>query len=165
MRPLLAVSTVLCLALPLCAAAGMKAGQWEITMKMDLGKDAPQMPQIPPEQLEKMKQMGIQPPAMGIGGPRSFKTCVSEQDAASDKPPMDERANRSCKAQDIQHEGKRTTLKIVCDGEMKGTGDVEATYDSPEHYTSKFHFVGTAHGHAVDMTHSSEGRWISATCK
>lgn len=164
MRQFLLVSAAACLAVPLCAAAGMKAGQWEITMKMDMGKDAPQMPQIPPEQLEKMKAMGIQPPSMGIGGPRTFKTCVSPQDAASDRPPMDERANRSCKPQDVKHEGARTTLKIVCSGEMNGTGDVEANYDSPEHYTSKFHFSGTAHGHAVDMTNTSEGRWLAASC-
>ena len=153
-----------CLVLPLCAHAGMKPGQWEITMHMDLGKNAPQMPQIPPEQLEKMKQMGISVPAMGMGQPRTFKTCVSPQDAASDRPPMDDKSQRDCKPQNIKHDGSRTTLDIVCDGEMKGTGHVEAVYDGPEHYTSKFHFTGTAHGHEVDMTNSSEGRWLGASC-
>lgn len=164
MRHLFAVTAAACLALPLCAAAGMKAGQWQITTKMDLGKNAPQMPQIPPEQLEKMKALGITPPSIGMGAPHSFKTCVSPQDADAGQPPMDERAQHSCKAQDIKHEGARTTLKIVCTGEMNGTGEIESVYDSPEHYTSKMHFVGSSHGHDVDMTNSSEGRWLGASC-
>jgi hypothetical protein len=165
MRNLFTVAVAACLVLPLCAVAGMKAGQWEITTKMDLGKDAPQMPSISPDQLAQMKQMGIQPPSMGAGGAaRTFKTCVSQQDADSDRPPMDDRAQRSCKAQDVKRDGPRTTLKIVCSGEMNGTGEIEAVHDSAEHYTSKMHFVGDAHGHPVDMTNTSEGRWISASC-
>jgi len=162
MRKLLFAAT--CLALPLSVAAGMKPGQWEITSQMDMGKSAPQMPQIPPDQLEKMKAMGIQVPSMPGMGPRTFKTCVSPQDASSDHPPMDEQAQRSCKAQDVQHSGNRTTLKIVCSGEMQGTGDVEFVSDTPEHYSSKMHLVGTAHGHAIDMTNNSEGHWLGASC-
>ena len=164
MRKLL-IAAAACITLPLCAQAGMKPGQWEITTKMDLGKNAPQMPQIPPEQLEKMKQLGIKVPAMSGGpGGMTFKTCVSPKDAEGDHPPMDQRSQRDCKSQDIKHEGNRTTMKIVCDGEMKGTGDVEFVTDSPEHYTSKFHMVGTSHGHAVDVTHASEGKWLGASC-
>jgi hypothetical protein len=165
MRGMLVVAAVVCL-LPLCAAAaGMKPGQWEITMTMDLGKDAPKMPQLSPDQLAQMKQMGISPPSLGIGGPRTFKSCVSPQDAESGKPPMDQRADRSCKQKDLKRDGNRMTMQIVCDGEMMGTGDIEVTNDSPEHYRSKFHFVGSSHGHAVDMTNSSEGRWLGAACK
>ena len=154
-----------CLVLPFCAHAGMKAGQWEITTQMDLGKNAPQMPQIPPEQLEKMKQMGIKVPTMGAGGAMTIKTCVSEKDAANDYPPLDERTQRDCKVQDIKRDGPRTTMKVVCTGSMTGTGDVEIVVDSPVHYTSRFHMVGTTHGHAVDVNHKAEGRWVSASCK
>lgn len=156
---------VTCLVLPLSALAAIKPGQWEITTKMDLGKNAPQMPQIPPEQLEKMKQMGIKMPAMNPGGGMTVKTCVSPQDAAGDHPPMDDRAQRDCKVQDLKRDGNRTTLKVVCTGAMQGTGDAEFVTDSPEHYTSKFHMVGTSHGHPVDVTNNAEGRWLSATCQ
>ncbi len=154
-----------CLALPLSAIAGIKPGQWEITTQMDLGKNAPQMPQIPPEQLEKMKQMGIKIPAMGAGGAMTIKSCVSPKDAESDHPPMDDRAQRDCKVQDIKKDGKRTTMKIVCTGSMDGTGELEFVADSPEHYTSRMHMVGTSHGHPVNINNSAEGRWVSATCK
>jgi len=162
MRKLLIATA--CLVLPLSALAGMKPGQWEITTKMDLGKNTPQMPQIPPEQLEKMKQLGISVPGMGGGAAHTFKTCVSPQDASNDRPPMDEQAQRSCKTQDTKRTGNRTTLKIVCEGEMKGTGEVEYVSDTPEHYSSKMHFAGTARGHSVDMTNTSEGRWLGANC-
>ena len=163
MRKLLLAAT--CLVLPLSAFAAMKPGQWDITTQMDLGKNAPQMPQIPPEQLEKMKQMGIPLPSAAGGGAVTIKNCVSPKDAAGDYPPLDERTQRDCKVQDIKRDGARTTMKVVCTGNMTGSGDVEIVADSPEHYTSKFHMVGTAHGHAVDVKNSSEGRWVSATCQ
>jgi hypothetical protein len=163
MRKLLIAAT--CLVLPLSALAAVKPGQWEITSKVDLGKNAPQMPQIPPEQLEKMKQMGIKMPAMGAGGAMTIKTCISSKDAAGDHPPLDEHAQRDCKVQDLKQMGKRTTLKVVCSGAMQGTGEAEFITDSPEHYTSKFHMVGTSQGHPVDVTNNAEGRWLSANCQ
>jgi hypothetical protein len=151
----------ICLALPLAVSAAIKPGQWQITTQMPL----PVMPQIPAEQLEQMRQMGISLPAAGKGGNVTVQGCVSPQDAAGDYPPLDENVQRNCKVQDVRHNGPRTTLKVVCDGDVTGSGDVEIVSISPERYTSRFHVVGTAHGLPVDMSSSAEGRWISATCK
>ncbi len=159
MRKLLIATT--CLVLPLAVSAGIKPGQWEITTQMPL----PAMPQIPDEQLEQMRQMGITLPAAGKGGNIKVQGCVTPQDAAGDYPPLDENVQRNCKVQDVRHNGSRTTLKVTCNGDVTGTGDVEIVSTSPERYTSKFHVVGTAQGFPVDMTSTAEGRWVSTTCK
>ncbi|PTU31426.1 DUF3617 domain-containing protein [Stenotrophobium rhamnosiphilum] len=164
MRKLLAVAAV-CLVLPLGVSAGMKPGQWEVTSKVDLGKNMPQIPQLTPQQIEQMRQLGIELPSIGPGGAISMQTCVSQKDAENGYPPMDERVQRDCKVQDLKRNGKRTTLKVVCNGEMQGTGDVEFIENSPEHYSSKFHLVGTTHGRSIDMNNSAEGRWLGPTCK
>ena len=159
MRKLLVATA--CLALPLAVSAGIKPGQWEITSQMPL----PVMPQIPAEQLEQMRQMGISLPAAGKGGNITVKGCVSPQDAAGDYPPLDENVQRNCKVQNVKRNGPRTTLKVICDGDVKGTGDVEIVSTSPERYTSRFHIVGTAAGFPVDMSSTAEGRWLGATCQ
>jgi len=150
-----------CLALPLAVSAAIKPGQWQITTRMPL----PVMPQIPDEQLEQMQQMGITLPAAGKGGNVTVKACVSPQDAGGDYPPLDENVKRNCKVQDVRHNGPRTTLKVLCDGDVTGTGDVEIVTISPERYTSSFHVVGSVQGFPVDMSSTAEGRWVSASCK
>lgn len=156
---------IACLALPLSAQASVKAGQWEIATQMDLGKNAPQIPQIPPEQIEQMRQMGINVPDIGPGGSIKIKTCVSQKQAESGDLPMDEDMQKDCKVQDLKTSGNRTTFKMVCTGEMKGTGNVEIITHSPERYTSKVHLVGSSQGQAVNMKNTIEGRWLGATCK
>lgn len=163
----LIITTVLltCCALPLAAnaATGLKPGKWQITATMDMGKNAPQMPQLSPEQMAAMKQAGIQMPS--IGGPDSFTTCVSPEQAASGKPPMSEHDDSGCTMKDFKHSGHKSTGEMVCTGKMKGSGTFEMTADSDTAYTSKFHFKGTAHGHPMDMTTTSNGRWLTDSCK
>lgn len=159
--------TATCLALPIVASAAIKPGQWIITSKVNLPQ-VPVMPQLPPEQIEQMRQMGITLPAAGTNGPITVKGCVSPADAAGDYPPLDERVTQNCKVQNVQHNGPRTTLKVACDSEdITGTGDVEIIAVSPERYTSKFHVVGTAASGLlpIDMTSTAEGRWVSPTCQ
>ena len=165
MRKLLIAAA--CLALPLTAPAAIKPGQWIITTRVNLPQ-VPVMPQLPPEQIEQARQMGITLPAAGTNGPITVKGCVSPADAAGDYPPLDPRVQQSCKVQDVKHDGARTTLKVACNSdEITGTGDVEIVSISPERYTSRFHVVGTAASGLlpIDMSSTAEGRWVSATCQ
>ena len=165
MRKLLLAAA--CLVLPLTVSAAIKPGQWIITTQVNIPQ-VPVMPQLPPEQLEQARQMGITLPAAGTNGPITAKGCVTPADAAGDYPPLDARVKQNCKVQNVQHNGPRTTLKVICDSdEITGTGDVEIVSTSPERYTSRFHVVGTAVGGLlpVDMSSTAEGRWVSATCK
>ncbi|MGH8505105.1 MAG: DUF3617 domain-containing protein [Stenotrophobium sp.] len=162
----LITTTVLlaCCALPLTAsAAGLKPGKWQITATMDMGKNAPQMPQLSSEQMAAMKQAGVKMPS--FGGPHTFMTCVSPEQAASGQPPMHEHDDSGCTVKNFKRDGRNSSGEMVCNGKMKGTGTFEMTADSDTAYASKFHFQGTAHGHPVDMTTASNGRWLADNCK
>ena len=163
MRKLLIATA--CLVLPMAVSAAIKPGQWITTTQMNLPQ-LPQMPELPPEQIEQMKQMGITLPAAGTNGPITVKGCVSPADASGDYPPLDENVKQNCKVQNIKRSGARTTLQVVCSGDLAGTGDIEIVSLSPERYTSRFHVVGMAQGILpVDISSTAESRWVSATCQ
>ena len=151
-----AAGLALAMALPGAALAGPgKAGLWEVSTTMG------GMPQMPPEQMAKMKAMGMQMPMN-----RNFTTqhCVTPQEAAATKPPPMGR-NHECQMGKMNLAGGTMSGDMTCSGtEMTGTGHFQVSYSSPEHYTGQMTFNGEAHGHPVNMTNSFEGKWLSASC-
>jgi hypothetical protein len=119
------------------------------------------MPQMPPDQMAKMRAMGMQMPA-----DRTFTTqhCVTPEEAAATKPPPMGR-NKECQMGKMSASGGHISGDMTCaGGEMTGTGHFQVSYDSPEHYSGQMTFNGESHGHHMDMTNSFEGKWMSASC-
>lgn len=142
------------------AAGKMKPGLWEMTMKSDA---LAQMPSLPPEQLEKMKQMGVQMPQMKGGG-MVQQVCISKEMAERDTPPGLNQ-QQECKVKNQKHSGNGYSADLVCDGaNMKGAGTIKATYSSDSAFTSTYDFKGTAGGQSVSQHHETSGRWIKADC-
>lgn len=162
MRGMSIAAAVLCgsLSVGAAAASGLKPGQWEITVTMDMGKDTPQ---IPPEQLEQMKRMGIQMP---FARPTVFQHCITPQQAASDEPPpmQADREGNSCKNRDFKRSGNHVSGEVVCEGRMQGTGKFAMDFEGDRKYTSTWSFTGTSDGRPVDMHSSSSARWLRASC-
>jgi len=149
-------------AAPLVAIASHgKAGLWDVTVTMNMA-GMPQMPQMTPEQMAKMKEMGVQMPGMGGGHSMTTQHCMTAEEVNSDKPPPVH--NRDCTVSNSKIVGQTFSADMTCNGEMQGTGHMSVTYDSTEHYSGKMDFSGTSHGHHADMTNSFEGRWVSADC-
>ena len=153
-------------AAPLAAIASHgKVGLWSITTTMDMGgmRPMPQMPQMTPEQMAKMKQMGIQMPGMG-GPPHTMTTqhCMTAAEVNSDKPPP--AREHDCTMTNEKIAGQSMSADMVCTGEMKGNGHLTVIYDSTEHYSGKMDFTGASHGHQMSMTNTFEGKWVSANC-
>ncbi|MBA2689865.1 MAG: DUF3617 domain-containing protein [Burkholderiales bacterium] len=143
------------------AAGKMKPGLWEITIKSDA---LAQMPNIPPEQLEKMKQMGVQMPQMKAGG-MVQQVCVSKEMAERDSPPGLDRQQSECKIKNQNQSGSTYTADMVCDGaNMKGNATIKATYSGDSAFTSTYDFKGTAGGQPVSQHHETSGRWSKADC-
>ncbi|MBV8667299.1 MAG: DUF3617 domain-containing protein [Burkholderiaceae bacterium] len=144
------------------SAGFMKAGLWEVTVKSDMMQN---MPKIPPEQIEKMKQMGINVPQMQ-GGAMMTKVCVSKEMAERDQMPTpQQQAASGCQAKNFQHSGDEYSVDIVCDGpDMQGTGTSKGRRVGSDGFTSTYQFKGTAHGHPVDQHVESNGKFISADC-
>jgi hypothetical protein len=139
-------------------AAHGKVGLWEITTHMSMpGMEA----RIPPEALARMKAMGMQMP-----GNQTFSAqhCMTAEEVAQDRPPPMRHAE-DCTTSNLTHDAHSVNVDMICKGaDLDGTGHVNVTYDSDEHYSGSFTFTGTGHGHPMNMSNSFEGKWISADC-
>jgi hypothetical protein len=151
----------LCFSSAAWAAGPIKPGLWEMTMKSDAMKN---MPKIPPEQLKKMREMGITMPQMQDGG-MVTKVCISQQLAEREQPPEMSQNQSGCQTKNYQRASSSYSMDIVCDGpNLKGEGKVKGAYSGNEKFSSTYDFKGTAHGHPVDQHHENSGKWLSADC-
>lgn len=143
------------------AAEQTRPGLWEMTIKSDAFKDIPQMPA---EQLQKMREMGINIPQMQDGGMVS-KVCITREMAERDDvTPMNQKES-GCQSRNYQRIGNAYTLDIVCNGpDIKGTGKMKGTYSGSERFSSTYDFKGTAHGQPVNHRQESSGKWLAADC-
>ena len=143
-----------------CAAADkMKPGLWELTTKSDSIKA---IPKIPPEQLEKMKQMGIKMPDMKDGAMVN-KVCYTKEMVDQDKPPSSGREGQ-CKNKGFNRSGSSYTSEIVCDSpDMKGNGTVTGSMTA-ESLRSVYDFKGTVHDKPISQHMETSGKWLSSDC-
>ncbi|MCU6433085.1 DUF3617 domain-containing protein [Undibacterium sp. Jales W-56] len=148
-------------AAPVLAAGKMKPGLWEMTMQSDAMKS---LPPIPPEQLEKMKQMGIKIPMMQNGG-MTHQVCITKEMAERDHPSMGPKEEAACQPKNMQHNGGSWSMDLVCDSpDMKGTGTVKGMYNSDGAMQSTYDFKGVSHGKPVSQHMETKGKWLSADC-
>jgi hypothetical protein len=147
-------------ALPAYAADHLRPGQWEVAVKVSQKGG----PQIPPEQLEQMKKMGISVP---FGGQAIMTSqCVTPEMASSDKPfANDEGDPNKCQLTNYKRVGSKATGEMVCTGEFKGKGAFEMTMDSETEYRGGWTVTGvSADVGPVEQTTALRGKWIAAAC-
>ncbi len=157
-----AVATIVVLMFPaaVAAAGNMKPGLWEVALKSD---EARQMPTLSPQQLEQMRRMGIEPPAMRDG---AFvrRLCITKEMAEREQLPQPPEQSE-CKLKDQNRSANGYRAEMVCDGpHVKGTGTIKAAFASSESYTSTFYFKGTSRGQEVKEHHESSGKWLGSDC-
>ncbi|MFZ6758521.1 DUF3617 domain-containing protein [Undibacterium sp. Ji50W] len=156
---LASISALLIMTGTCLAADKMKPGLWELTIKSDAMKA---MPKIPPEQMEKMKQMGIKMPDMQNGA-MVQKVCFTKEMVDQDKPPSGGR-EQQCQNKDFSRSGNSYTSEIVCDmPEMKGTGNVKGSF-TPDSLTSVYDFKGVSHGKPFSHHTETTGKWMGSDC-
>jgi hypothetical protein len=145
---------------PALAAHG-KAGLWNVTVTTDLGGMAlPDMSRLPPEAQAAMRANGV---TMN-GNTMSVQHCMMQAEVdASGPPPM--RNLKECAMSNAKMGVNSFSADMTCHGQMNGTGHVEVSYDSPEHYLGKSTITGTVQGHPMSNTTTFEGHWVSADCK
>lgn len=146
-------------ALPLTASAWShgKPGLWEVTSNMKFGAGGPQ---IPPDQLEKMKAMGIKIPG---AEPITNQICVTPEQAAMEKPQQPS-GERNCEMQNFKKDGSSWSGDMVCKGGMQGSGHFQATYSNDEAYNGSMQFKGTSRHGPTEMNNEFSGKWLSADC-
>jgi hypothetical protein len=153
--------SIMCSSATVWAADQIKPGLWEMTIKSDAMKN---VPKIPPEQMKKMREMGITIPQMQDGGIVN-KVCISKEMAERNDTPQFSQKESGCQSKNHQRSGNSYSMDIVCDGpDMKGTGKVRGTNSGGDRFTSTYDFKGTAHGQPVTHKQETSGKWLSADC-
>lgn len=143
------------------AAGPMKAGLWEMNIKTDEMKN---ISKIPPEQLKKMREMGMNIPQMQDGG-MAIKMCISKEMAEREQPPEMNRKEVGCQSKNFQRTGSSYSIDIVCDSPgMKGEGKAKGMFSGNESFSSTYDFKGVMHGKPVSQHHESSGKWLGADC-
>jgi len=133
-----------------------KAGLWEIRVQTAMGQmagmpDMSKMPAAVRARLEAMQKNGM-----------TVRHCMTSADVANGRPNMSH--SPGCKAINERTTGQTFSADLVCTGNMKGTGHVRTTFDSPDHYTSSVTMTGTANGHPVNNAMKIEAHWVSPKC-
>jgi hypothetical protein len=153
--------SMLCLSATVWAAGAMKPGLWEMTIKSDAMKS---MPKIPPEQMQKMREMGINMPQMQDGG-MVTTVCISKEMAAREQPPEMNHKESGCQSKNFQRTGSSYSVDVICDGpHLKGEGKAKGTFSDAERFSTTYDFKGSAQGHPVNQHHESSGKWVGADC-
>lgn len=153
------IAVSLLLLAPGAAFAGHgKAGLWNVTSSMTMAN----MPQMPPQAMAMMKQRGMKMP--GMGEPMTTQICMTQADVDSGIPPRMNGQGESCQSHVTANAASSVSADMVCSGRMQGTGHLQVSYSSAEHYQGSYSFKGTAQGHPADMTDSFKGDWVKADC-
>jgi hypothetical protein len=143
------------------AAGNMKPGLWEITTQSDAMQ---RMPKIPPEQIERMRKMGVEVPQMQNGGIVS-KVCITPEMAQRDQWPQAAQNAHDCTTGAPQAQGNAYTADIVCKGpNIKGKGTLKASFADSTSFSSSSSFNGTAGGQPIKDHSTTSGKWLSADC-
>ncbi len=154
-------ATLAILALPLAASAAHRMpGLWQSTVQINFVKGGPQ---IPPAQLEQMKQMGIQLP---FNKPMTVKQCLTAAEAEKEGTP-NYGNEKECQLKNPKFSGNTFTGDLICSSpEMQGTGTLKATFVSDKNYNGAMHFTGTSQhmGGQVEMNNEFSGQWLSSDC-
>jgi hypothetical protein len=152
-RRLLACVAVLAVALPGAALAGHgKAGLWKITSSTQMNMAMPQ--------------------GMGAGGtpmtmPSTSHTthmCMSQEEVDSSSPPHIDESSTGCATRLISATAASMKAAMICDGRLKGTGDMQISYSGAEHYRGTYSFKGQVEGNPTTMTTRFQGDWVKTDC-
>jgi len=144
---------------PLALAAHGRPGLWQTTLSTNITQGAPS---LSPEQLEKMRQMGITPP---FQKPTTVQVCVTPEMAARDDFPKAMRPEDHCQIENKNQSGDAISADFVCTGDTKGKGSVKVNYESDISYAGEIHFAGTSKlGHPIEFRSEFSGKWLSADC-
>ncbi len=141
-------------------APPINLGLWEVQSTTTLKSAIPI--QIPPEQVEQLKRMGV--PLPGVPTTRTDQSCLDEH--SLDHIGEGGR-NKSCRRENVQLSAHGLTAEIVCDSEKgKGRGRIDLVFDDQTHFHGTIAIKGSSPSapgiNAVDV--GLQGHWLGAQC-
>lgn len=141
--------------LPALAIDQIKSGQWETSVTIQ------GLPAIAPEQLEQLRQFGIELP---VGGNAIVtQQCITPEQAKL-KQPLLPQTEDGCSVRNYQHNGDKVTGDVNCNGVIKGNGRFDMTLLSDSAFQGSISMQGTAQGLPVNQNSSISGKWVKPAC-
>ncbi|MFL9609120.1 DUF3617 domain-containing protein [Methylobacillus sp. Pita2] len=141
--------------LPALAIDQIKPGQWETSVTIQ------GLPAIASEQLEQLRQFGIELP---VGGNAIVtQQCITPEQAKL-KQPLLPQTEDGCSVRNYQHNGDNVTGDVSCNGAIKGNGRFDMTLLSDSAFQGSISMQGTAQGLPVNQNSSISGKWVKPAC-
>lgn len=161
MRKLAVFTGTLVLALPAFAAGNMRPGLWEVTSQSPLTKS---LPKISPEQIEQLKQMGLDVSQLQNGAVVS-RVCITKEMAEREELPPFNENEAGCKITKQSHHDATYLVDMQCDNaQMQGTGKSKTVFANSESFSSTANFSGTVQGIPVNDRVDTSGKWVADDC-
>jgi hypothetical protein len=151
------------------AADMSKPGLWEMTTKSDAMKSVETMQshKMTPEQMEKMRQMGLNIPQMQDGA-MVMKMCITKEMTQREHPAFSGQSPQhesECKTINQKHTGTSYSADIICDGpSLKGEGKLRSVMAGSDSYSTTYDFKGTSRGKPVSHHTESSAKWLGTDC-
>jgi len=101
---------------------------------------------------------------MPAAKPVTVQMCMSQAEVDSDNPPQMDRQTTGCDTRIVKRTANAMTASMVCNGNLKGTGSMQITYEGAERYAGSYSFKGTTAGQATNVTTRFRGQWLKADC-
>lgn len=145
----------------LAAEAQLKPGQWDMTVDMQMAG----MPQLSADQIEQMRQMGIDVSFLS-GKPTLIQQCVTPEQATLKKPiDISSGTDDQCAIKNYKQSGKSVSGDVVCTGDLNANGRFDMTVNSDTSYSGKWTLKGTTKdGVPVDQTSNVNAKWVKSVC-
>ncbi|MCB5187843.1 DUF3617 domain-containing protein [Methylobacillus caricis] len=148
---------LLATSLPVLAIDQIKPGQWETAIKVQMQG----LPAIAPEQLEQLRQFGIELP---VGGNAIItQQCITPEQAKL-KQPLLPQTEDGCSVRNYNHSGNKVTGDVSCNGTIKGSGKFDMTLLSDSAFQGNLSMQGTAQGLPVNQNSEISGKWVKTAC-
>ena len=147
------------------AETNLRPGLWEITTSSDLLR---LVPHIPADQMQSIKdlanQYGLEMPQIENGAAIS-KACITAEMANQKSPPIFGDNQLGCTTKNSTRTGNNYKMDFVCDSaDLQGNGTAEGAITSPESFSGKTKFNGSAQGNAMNEQADVSGKWVGASC-
>ncbi|MFA6178456.1 MAG: DUF3617 domain-containing protein [Candidatus Methylopumilus sp.] len=151
--------TALLAATTTLAADKLKTGQWEMTGNMHMTN----LPNIPPEQIEQLRGLGIDVPVNDKT--MTLQQCVTAEQASLDKAFDNIQSIEGCAVKNYKRTGNKVIADLSCTGDVKATGKFNMTLNGDTSYHGTVTITGTSEQMGMlDSTTHTSGKWIKAQC-
>jgi uncharacterized protein DUF3617 len=137
-------------------AAHGRPGLWKITSTTQI----PNMPQMPPEMMARMKARGMPMP----GQPLDTQICMTPEEVNMDHPPAMDRDGQSCTSKVLSQSATSVTTEVTCHGKVEGKGRSQVSWRGTDHYQGTYVFRGSMEGKVQQISTSYTGDFVKSDC-